>query len=95
MLELVTATEMKHVEDTPVEELETLEVQVVHFLQSNNITIGAKDMAAYHMLPRKIKDAKPAIILRCCGRKHNGELLRQAKMLNGTGAFFKLTFNQK
>ncbi|CAL9705113.1 unnamed protein product [Knipowitschia caucasica] len=86
---------MERGEDAPVEELQTLETQVITFLQSNGMTVAPENIAACHMLPRKNKDSKPAIIMRFVNRKHKVELLRQAKKLKNTGVFLNEHLTRK
>lgn len=74
-------------ENAPVEEKLTLERQVTDFLQSKNITIESKSIAACHTLPRKDSRAKPAIIIRFVNRKYKTQLLMQGKNLKGSDVY--------
>ncbi|XP_055019421.1 uncharacterized protein LOC129411744 [Boleophthalmus pectinirostris] len=74
-------------EDAPPEEQQTLERQVIQFLESRNIKVAPENITACHTLPKKHKDAKPTIAVRFVNRKHKVELLRQAKLLKGTGVY--------
>ncbi len=69
------------------EELQTLEKQVIKFLESQNMIIQSDNVVACHTLPRRNGGAKPAIVVRFVNRKHKVELLRQAKKLKGTGVY--------
>ncbi|KAK7901169.1 hypothetical protein WMY93_017938 [Mugilogobius chulae] len=74
-------------QDAPVEELLTLEQQVVTFLSNKDINIDPKEISACHLLPRKHSNAKPAIVVRFVNRKHKVALLRQARKLKGSSVF--------
>lgn len=73
--------------NTPAVELETLERQVLKFLENKKISIQSSSVAACHVLPRRDRNSKPAIIIRFVNRKHKVELMQQGKKLKGTGVF--------
>lgn len=91
----VTAGGGKDGEDAPVEELQTLEQQVIKFLQTKNVSIQSHHIAACHTLPRKDSKTKPAIILRFVSRKTKIELLKQGKKLKGTGVYLNEHLTKK
>ena len=82
-------------EETPTAEQQTLERQVIHFFETQKINVQSANIAACHTLPRKDKNAKPAIILRFVNRKHKVELMKQFKKLDGTGVFLNEHLTKK
>lgn len=74
-------------EDAPLEELHTLEQQVVQFLSSKNIQLERQQISACNILPRKDKKNKPTIVVRFANRKYKVEVLRQSKKLKDTGVY--------
>ncbi|CAL9692200.1 unnamed protein product [Knipowitschia caucasica] len=82
-------------QDAPVQEQHTLERQIVAFLESRKISVAPESIAACHTLPTKNKDAKPTIVMRFVNRKHKVDLLRQAKMLKGTGVYLNEHLTKK
>lgn len=82
-------------EDASTEEKQTLERQVINFLESKNITIERNSIAACHILPRKDDKAKPAIIVRFVNRKHKTELLMQGKKLKGSAVYMNEHLTKK
>ncbi|KAK7925751.1 hypothetical protein WMY93_008061 [Mugilogobius chulae] len=92
---IATDTTQEHGADAPSEEQQTLERQVIKFLESKHIKVASENIAACHTLPKKYKDAKPTIVLRFVNRKHKVELLRQAKMLKGTGVYLNEHLTKK
>ena len=83
--------------DSPPAELETLENQVVQFLGSRNLPIQSQHIAACHTLPRKQTNMQqpPAIIIRFVNRKHKTELLKNGRMLKGTGVYLNEHLTKK
>lgn len=57
-------------EDASMEELQTLERQVIAFLENHNFTIERRVITAHHSVPRKDRRAKPAVIVRFINRKN-------------------------
>lgn len=53
-----------------MEELQTLERQVIAFLENPNITIERSDITARHSLPHKDSRAKPAVIVHFVNHKN-------------------------
>lgn len=82
-------------DDAPLDELETLERQVIKFFASKNMVLQSDCISACHTLPRKDSRTKPAIAIRLVNRKHKSELLRQARKLKGTGGVPEQTSYKK
>lgn len=74
-------------EDAPAAEQETLEQQVINFFATKKINIQNENISTCHMLPRKDRNTKPAVIIRFANRKHKVELMKQYGKLKGTGVF--------
>ncbi|XP_067227209.1 uncharacterized protein [Chanodichthys erythropterus] len=69
-----------------IEDVQSLERQVVTFLMGKDIHLDANNIAVCHTLPRK--DTKqPAIILSFVNRKYKIDLLRQGRKLKGTNVY--------
>lgn len=81
-------------EDAPPEELQTLEDQVVAFLNNKNITIEKKHISVCHTLSNKDK-VKPTIVVQFSNRKHKVEVLKQARKLKGTGFYINEHLTKK
>lgn len=81
--------------ESPAEEIETLEMQVITFLKSKNIIIESDQLAACHTLPRRDKNTKPPIIIRFANRKHKAQLMKQGKKLKGTGVYLNEHLTKK
>ena len=81
-------------EDAPPEELQTLEDQVVAFLNNKNITIEKKHISACHTLSNKDK-VKPTIVLQFSNRKHKVEVSKRARKLKGTGVYINEHLTKK
>ncbi len=77
----------QHGEDSPLEEQQSLESQVIQCLESQDISIERNRIAACHSLPSKDKKRAPNIIIRLVNRKHKVDLMKQAKKLKGTKVF--------
>jgi len=73
-------------EDAQLEDLQTLEEQVLNFLAEKDVNLDPNAITACHTLPRRNK-ASPAIILRFANRKQKTELMRQGKKLKGTSVY--------
>lgn len=82
-------------EDTGSEEQQTLEMQVLKFLDSKNIYIDENSISACHTLPRRDRKSKPAIIVRFVNRKHKTELLLQGKKLKGSQVYINEHLTKK
>lgn len=80
-------TDRNEGEDAPVEELETLEQQILKFFESKDMAILSSHIEACHPLPKRDETAKPAIIVRFWNRKHKIELLKQSKKLKGSEVY--------
>ena len=74
---------------------ETTEAQVATFLYNKNISIDTNNIEACHTLTTKNKTDKPVIIVRFVNRKHNIELLKQAKNLRGSNVYINEHLTQK
>lgn len=68
-------------EDAPREELQSLEQQVVDFLNKNNINIRKEAISACHTLPSRSENSVPAVVIRFISRKNRNDVLMQAKKL--------------
>ncbi|XP_070411977.1 uncharacterized protein [Nothobranchius furzeri] len=73
----------------------SLENKVTTFLTNKGIAISNTDIEACHPLPRKIKDAKPAINLRFTNGKFKNALLKQGKKLKGTEMYVNKHLTKK
>ena len=86
-------------EDPSPEETQSIEAQVIEFLDKQNIEVDSRNIVACHTLPRKNgkneKNAKPAIIVRFANRKQKEELLRQGKKLKGTDVYLNEHLTKK
>ena len=77
-------------------ESETLEQQVLEYLESKDITVARRDsIEACHILPSKIKGAIPAIIIRFTNRKDKNALLKQASNLKGSKVYINEHLTKK
>ena len=66
---------------------QSLETQVITFLQSKDIHLNEESISACHILPMKDTAKQPAIIMRFTNRKHKTQLLKQGKNLKGSDVF--------
>ena len=79
----------------PEAEKDTVEQQVVDFLESNKMEIDRKSISACHQLGRG-REGRPAnIILRFANRKAKVHLLRQGKKLQNTGVYLNEHLTRK
>lgn len=69
------------------QDLDSVEQQVVEFLQDKGISINKDNIEACHPFPQKDKSKPAAIIIRFANRKFKINLLRQGKMLKGTNVY--------
>ncbi|KAK7880596.1 hypothetical protein WMY93_032761, partial [Mugilogobius chulae] len=76
-------------------DLESVEQQVVRFMQNKGIALDSRDIEACHLLPRKDKQLKPAIILRFTNRKQKHALLKQGRNLKGTNVYINEHLTKK
>ena len=81
------ATKRDGEESLSSQDQESVESQVISFLQSRNIHLDKSNIAACHILPSKDRAIKPRIIMRFVSRKHKTELLMQGKKLKGTAVY--------
>lgn len=82
-------------DEPPVEELQTLERQVVEFFASKKLPLHSNNIAACYTLPRKNAKAPPAIVVRFVNRKHKTDLLRQSRQLRGSGVYLNEHLTKK
>lgn len=82
-------------DEPPVEELQTLERQVVEFFASKKLPLHSNNIAACYTLPRKNAKAPPAIVVRFVNRKHKSDLLRQSRQLRGSGVYLNEHLTKK
>lgn len=77
------------------QDLESVEQQVVRFMNSKGIVLDSKDIDACHPLPRKDRQLKPSIILRFATRKQKIALLKQGRNLKGTNVYINEHLTKK
>lgn len=82
-------------EDAPREELQSLEQQVVDFLNRNNINIRKEAISACHTLPSKSENSVPVVVIRFICRKQRNDVLMQAKKLKGTNVYINEHLTKK
>ena len=73
-------------EAAPVNETDTIENQVVHFLASKDILVDKKDISVVHAL-KSFNPSKPNIVMRMVSRKAKSNIMKQAKKLKGSHVF--------
>lgn len=73
-------------EDAPVQELQTLEEQIIQFFEKYDMRIESNNISTCHVLPKR-KNGKSSIIVRFTNRKSKVELLRNARKLYGTNVY--------
>ena len=77
-------------------ETESLEQQVVGFLEGKGIAVATSDIEACHTLPSKTNtSAPPAIIIRFSNRKNKDALLKQGRKLKGTQVYINEHLTKK
>ena len=69
------------------QDLDSVEQQVVEFLQKKGISINKDTIEACHPFPQKDKTKPATIIMRFANRKFKTDLLRQGRMLKGTDVY--------
>ena len=82
-------------ETAPEDELNSLEEQVVEFLESQEITLNKQGISACHVLGKGYQKQPPRIILRFSNRKDKINLLKQGKKLQGTDVFLNEHLTRK
>lgn len=82
-------------DDAPLEQLLSLEQQVVNFLQSKNFDVQTEDISICHTLPVKSVKFKSPIVIRFISRKMRNNVLMQAKKLKGTGVYINEHLTKK
>ena len=83
------------IRDPTEADLDSIEQQVITFLDNKGITVSSNDIEACHPLPRKNKSEKPAIIIRFVNRKQKIALLRQGRKLKGTNVYINEHLTKK
>lgn len=70
---------------------ESVEQQLIKFLQSNHVQVNEQDIEACHPLPQSYQQKKEGkiapIIMRFTNRKSKISLLKQGKVLKGTNVY--------
>lgn len=89
------AANINTTEDSPHEELLTLEQQVVTFLQDKNIDIKHEDISICHTLPTRSDKLKSSIVIRFISRKSRNNLIMQARKLKGTNVYINEHLTKK
>lgn len=74
---------------------ESVEQQVITFLNSKGVILDKDSIEACHSLPQRNKQTKPTIIISFANRKHKTGLLKQGKMLRGTDVFLNEHLTKK
>ena len=82
-------------ENAPQNELESLEDQVVNFLESKDISIDRNTIGACHLLGNRSRQHPRRIIIRFTNRKQKISLLKQGRKLSGTNVFLNEHLTQK
>lgn len=80
-------------EDAPQGEMQSLEQQVVSFLQSKDINIKQETISVCHTLPSRTDE--PTIVIRFTSRKMKVDLLTQARKLKGTKVYINEHLTKK
>lgn len=92
----VAAGRTDHLEDNaPLEELRTLEQQVVQFMNSKSIHLESQQISACHTLPSKDRNNPPTIVVKFANRKYKVEMLKQSKKLRDTGVYINEHLTKK
>lgn len=71
----------------PSDQEDTVQQQVIEFLQKKHISINENDIEACHPLSQKDKSRPAVIIMRFANRKFKTNLLRQGRMLKGSNVY--------
>ena len=82
-------------EEPTEEDIESIEQQVITFMDSKGININSGDLEACHPLPKREKKACPDIILRFVNRKHKIAVLKQGKKLKGSNVYMNEHLTKK
>ena len=83
------------------EDVETVEQQVIDFLNMKGININSDDIEACHPLPRRATATgvtvatPPGIIVRFVNRKHKAALLKQGRKLKGSNVYINEHLTKK
>ena len=67
--------------------MNSIETQVVQFLESREIVINADNIAACYTIRRRDQPTKPTVIVTFANKKHKTALLQQSRKLKGTQVF--------
>lgn len=82
-------------EDTPPEELQTLEQQVLLYLSSKHIDLDESNVSSWYAIPNKDRKEKPSIVVQFVSQKHKIALLQQTRKLKGTGVYLNEHLTKK
>ena len=69
------------------EDTDSIEQQVITYMETKGINIDSEDLEACHPLPKRDKKTCPDIILRFVNRKHKLAVLKQGKKLKGSNVY--------
>ena len=82
-------------EASPEKEMQSLEDQVVLFLESKSIEINRENISACHTLGKGSQNDPPKVIMRFSNRKEKVSLLRQRRNLEGTQVYVNEHLTQR
>lgn len=68
-------------------DIQSVEQQVIYFMNSKGIKLDERDIEACHPLPRRNSLVKPAVIVKFVNRKRKTEVIKQGKKLKGTNVY--------
>lgn len=74
---------------------ESVEQQVILFMNNKGITINTQDIEVCHPLPRKDKQQPKATLLRFVNRKQKNKVLKQGRKLKGTNVYINEHLTKK
>lgn len=74
-------------ENAPPEELQSLEQQVLQFLNSKDLNVDKNNISSCYTLPNKDRRMKPSIVVQLVSIKEKFEVLKQTKKLKDTGVY--------
>ena len=81
--------------DASEDDRESLEQQVLCFLESKGISVDSGDIEACHTLHSKNKTVAPAIIIWFTNRKNKQAIIRQGRKLKGTDVYINEHLTKK
>ena len=77
------------------EDTDSIEQQVITYMETKGINIDSEDLEACHPLPKRDKKTCPDIILRFVNRKHKLAVLKQGKKLKGSNVYMNEHLTKK